>query len=66
VHFRRCSAQVLFLIRSALCPLSQYKRAKQKGVMMASRSLIALYRDINPAMLAKKDRGKTAALGELQ
>lgn len=43
--------------------LTEYKGSKDKGVMMASRSLITLYRDVAPEMLAKKDRGKSATIG---
>ena len=34
--------------------LAQYKSYKDKGVMMAARSLIALYRASNPELLHKK------------
>lgn len=47
--------------------LAQYKSYKDKGVMMAARSLIALYRASNPELLHKKDRGRpTEALEELR
>ena len=47
--------------------LAQYKSYKDKGVMMAARSLIALYRATNPELLHKKDRGRpTEALEELR
>ena len=36
------------------------KRAKDKGVMMAARSLLGLYREQNPEMLPKRERGKSA------
>ena len=38
--------------------LAEYKTYKDKGVMMASRSLIALFRSIAPELLHKKDRGR--------
>lgn len=38
--------------------LVQYKTSKDKGVAMAARSLISLFRDIDPNMLHKKDRGR--------
>jgi len=38
--------------------LVQYKTAKNKTTMMAARSLMQLYRDVNPVLLHKKDRGK--------
>jgi protein SDA1 len=42
--------------------LTEYKNHRDKGVMMASRSLIGLYREINPELLKKKDRGRNAAM----
>ena len=36
--------------------LAGYKKHRDKGVMMGARSLIGLFRDINPELLAKKDR----------
>lgn len=41
--------------------LVQYKSSKDKGVMMAARSLIALYREVHPGLLHKKDRGRAGA-----
>ena len=38
--------------------LVEYKTYKDKGVMMASRSLIQLFRNICPDLLHKKDRGR--------
>lgn len=42
--------------------LVEYKGSKAKPVMMAARSLVTLYREVAPEMLARKDRGKTAAM----
>ena len=36
--------------------LVQYKSYKDKGVTMAAKSLMALYREKDPSLLAKKDR----------
>ena len=33
-----------------------YKKYKDKSVMMASRSLIQLFRTVNPSLLARKDK----------
>lgn len=41
--------------------LVQYKTYKDKGVMMAARSLIALYREVHPRLLHKRDRGRAGA-----
>lgn len=38
--------------------LALYKASKDKGVSMAARALIALFRVVNPALLHKRDRGK--------
>ena len=49
-----------------LSDLSSYKSYKDKGVMMAARSLIQLYRTVCPDLLLKKDRGRpTEAAAEL-
>jgi hypothetical protein len=36
--------------------LVEYRTSKQKSVMMASRSILQLYRIINPEMLPRKER----------
>uniref|UniRef100_A0A3P8WR27 Protein SDA1 n=1 Tax=Cynoglossus semilaevis TaxID=244447 RepID=A0A3P8WR27_CYNSE len=38
--------------------LAQYKTHKDKNVMMSARGLIQLFRNLNPKMLIKKDRGR--------
>ncbi|PNW82173.1 hypothetical protein CHLRE_06g277050v5 [Chlamydomonas reinhardtii] len=43
-----------------LTDLAQYKKFREKQVATAARSLIGAFRDINPEMLAKKDRGRGA------
>uniref|UniRef100_UPI003AAD8B39 protein SDA1 homolog isoform X2 n=1 Tax=Centroberyx gerrardi TaxID=166262 RepID=UPI003AAD8B39 len=53
---------------AARCPLSinedllqdlaQYKTHKDKNVMMSARGLIQLFRNLNPQMLSKRDRGR--------
>lgn len=39
-----------------------YRKFKNKEVSSAARALLALFRQLNPSMLAKKDRGKGADL----
>lgn len=39
-----------------------YRKSKDKGVAAASRSLLHLYRDVNPAMLPRKERGKSGSM----
>jgi protein SDA1 len=42
--------------------LIEYKGSKSKPVMMAARSLISLFREIDPSMLPTKERGKAATI----
>ncbi|KAF3913204.1 hypothetical protein AA313_de0206655 [Arthrobotrys entomopaga] len=57
-----CARQPLAMNDSLLQDLTTYKGSKDKGVMMAARSLIGLYREVAPEMLKRKDRGKTATM----
>lgn len=36
--------------------LVEYRTSKQKSVMMAARSILQLYRVINPELLPRKER----------
>jgi hypothetical protein len=36
--------------------LIEYRKNRDKGVIVASRSLLQLYREVNPGMLKKRDR----------
>lgn len=38
--------------------LIAYRRSKDKGVLMAARSLVTLFRAVNPGLLPKKERGR--------
>ncbi|KAJ3259311.1 Protein SDA1 [Boothiomyces macroporosus] len=42
--------------------LEDYKNHKEKGPMAAARALLSLFREYNPEMLKKKDRGKIASM----
>ncbi|KAF9970165.1 Protein SDA1 [Actinomortierella ambigua] len=57
-----CSRSPLAMNATLLQDLTEYKNHRDKGVMMASRSLIGLFREINPELLKKKDRGRTATM----
>ncbi|KAM9450396.1 protein SDA1 homolog [Clarias gariepinus] len=48
----------LSMSEDLLQDLAQYKSHKDKNVVMSSRGLIQLFRDLNPQMLHRKDRGK--------
>jgi protein SDA1 len=42
--------------------MEDYKNHREKGPMNAARSLLGLYREFNPTMLKKKDRGKSGSV----
>jgi protein SDA1 len=58
-----CARAPLAMDSTLLQDLVEYKGSKDKGVMMAARSLITLYREVAPEMLRRKDRGKVASMG---
>ncbi|KAG7591498.1 Armadillo-type fold [Arabidopsis thaliana x Arabidopsis arenosa] len=41
--------------------LALYKKSHEKAISAGARSLIALFREINPSLLVKKDRGRPGA-----
>jgi len=53
-----CSRSSNGMSEELLQDLVQYKTTKNKTVMMAARSLMQLFRDVDPTLLRKKDRGK--------
>jgi len=53
-----CKRCPFALDETLLRDLAEYKTYKDKGVMMAARSLISLYRTTQPELLHKKDRGR--------
>lgn len=60
-----CSRQPLAMDEALLQDLTEYKGSKAKAVSMAAKSLVTLYREVDPEMLKRKDRGKVASM-ELQ
>lgn len=57
-----CVRQPLAMNPTLLQDLVMYKKSKDKGVMMAAKGLLGLYREVGADMLKKKDRGKEAAM----
>ena len=58
-----CVRQPLAMNYTLLQDLVDYRKSKDKGVMMAAKGLLGLYREIAPGMLRKRDRGKDATMG---
>ena len=60
-----CNRNVDAMEETLLSELVEYaspKRNHHKGVMMAARSLIGLYRERQPEMLPRRERGKEASI----
>lgn len=58
-----CARQPLAMTDTLLQDLIQYRKSKDKGVMMAAKGLLSLYREVDPELLQRKDRGKDASMG---
>ena len=58
-----CVRQPLAMNDTLLQDLVMYRKSKDKGVMMAAKGLLSLYREVGADMLRKRDRGKEAAMG---
>ena len=57
-----CVRQPLAMNETLLQDLVQYRKSKDKGVMMAAKGLLGLYRTVGAEMLKKRDRGKDATI----
>ena len=57
-----CVRQPLAMNDTLLQDLVMYRKSKDKGVMMAAKGLLSLYREVGAEMLKKRDRGKDAAI----
>ncbi|KAI1825391.1 SDA1-domain-containing protein [Xylaria intraflava] len=58
-----CVRQPLAMNETLLQDLVEYRKSKDKGVSMAAKGLLSLYREKGAEMLRKKDRGKDATIG---
>jgi protein SDA1 len=52
-----CVRSPLAMEEDMLGDLTLYSRSKQKAVAQAARSIIVLYRQVNPSLLRRKERG---------
>ncbi|THV08075.1 SDA1-domain-containing protein [Dendrothele bispora CBS 962.96] len=58
-----CRRQPWAMEEDLLGDLIEYRKSKDKAVVAASRGLLQLYREVNPSMLKRRERGKEAAMG---
>lgn len=57
-----CVRQPLAMDETLLQDLVMYRKSKDKGVMMAAKGLLGLFRNVGAEMLHRRDRGKKAAI----
>lgn len=58
-----CRRQPWCMEEDLLSDLVEYKKSKDKGVATAAGGLLQLFREVNPGMLKRRDRGKAASMG---
>ncbi|KZP29977.1 actin cytoskeleton organization and cell cycle progression protein [Athelia psychrophila] len=58
-----CRRQPWSMEEDLLEDLIEYRKSRDKAVTAAARGLLQLYRDVNPGMLKRRERGKDAAMG---
>ncbi|KAG9318289.1 SDA1-domain-containing protein [Chiua virens] len=58
-----CRRQPWAIEEDLLGDLVEYKKSRDKAVTAAARGILQLYREINPGMLKKRERGKEASIG---
>jgi len=57
-----CRRQPLAMSPDLLQDLVEYRKSKDKGVMVAARGLLQLYREVNPTLLKRRDVGKSVSM----
>jgi protein SDA1 len=58
-----CRRQPWCMEEDLLSDLIEYRKSKDKGVVTASRGILQLFREVNPGLLKRRERGKAATMG---
>ncbi|KAF7322718.1 Protein SDA1 [Mycena chlorophos] len=58
-----CRRQPWAMEEDLLGDLVEYRKSRDKAVTSAARGLLQLYREVNPGMLKRRERGKEASMG---
>ncbi|KAJ6500345.1 SDA1-domain-containing protein [Mycena sanguinolenta] len=58
-----CRRQPWSMEEDLLGDLIEYRKSRDKAVTSAARGLLQLYREVNPGMLKRRERGKEASMG---
>ncbi|KAF9002001.1 protein required for actin cytoskeleton organization and cell cycle progression [Cyathus striatus] len=58
-----CRRQPWAMEEDLLGDLVEYRKSRDKSVTSAARGLLKLYREVNPGLLKRRERGKDASMG---
>ncbi|KAG6813107.1 hypothetical protein H0H92_013961 [Tricholoma furcatifolium] len=58
-----CRRQPWSMEEDLLGDLIEYRKSRDKAVTAAARGLLQLFREVNPGMLKRRERGKDASMG---
>ena len=58
-----CRRQPWAMEEDLLGDLVEYRKSRDKAVTAAARGLLQLFREVNPGMLKRRERGKEASMG---
>ncbi|KAJ7273409.1 SDA1-domain-containing protein [Mycena rebaudengoi] len=58
-----CRRQPWSMEEDLLGDLVEYRKSRDKAVTSGARGLLQLYREVNPGMLKRRERGKDASMG---
>ncbi|KAI0653204.1 actin cytoskeleton organization and cell cycle progression protein [Cubamyces menziesii] len=58
-----CRRQPWSMEEDLLGDLIEYRKSRDKAVTAAARGLLQLFREVNPGMLKRRERGKEASMG---
>ena len=58
-----CRRQPWAMEEELLGDLVEYRKSRDKAVTAAARGLLQLFREVNPGMLKRRQRGKEASMG---
>ncbi|KAH9951429.1 SDA1-domain-containing protein [Amylocystis lapponica] len=61
-----CRRQPWSMEEELLGDLVEYRKSRDKAVTAAARGLLQLFREVNPGMLKRRQRGKEASMGMAQ
>lgn len=61
-----CRRQPAVMEPDLLMDLTEYRKSKDKGVVMAARALLSLFRDVNPGLLKRRERVRSKSFADVR